>query len=122
MHFFVLIGPHFRCPVDKPVWMCFFYLIDALKVKKWRKIPAKVREYVGFAKTAMTTWKEILFPRHFVVRDAMDFLEILSERIGIGPFWDIRLLSKDWMEKSGKRIGGLFGRIYDFLLDATILG
>jgi len=78
-----IIGPHFRCPPTKPAWMCIFYLIDAYKARKVSKIPSQLRYIVGQAKTALTMWKGILFPRHFFVKDALDVLLDLGRRAGL---------------------------------------
>ena len=79
----MISGPHFRCPEDKPVWMCVFYLIDAYKARKWRKIPEEIRSAIGYAKTAVKTWKGILFPGHFKVKDAKDAIVGIAERFGL---------------------------------------
>ena len=64
--------------------MCIFYLIDAYKAKKVNNIPAAIREAVGFTKESITAMKGVLFPKHFAVKDAVDAINELARRLGIG--------------------------------------
>ena len=66
--------------------MCIFYLIDAYKARKLRKIPEEIRSKISYAITAVKAWKGLLFPAHFKVKAAKDVIANLAERFGLRAF------------------------------------
>ena len=98
-----MIGPHFRCPENKPEVVCFFYFLDAYKAKKLNEIPAALRHYVNTVFSSVSHWKNKLFPRHFFVKDGLDALVEFGKTVGIQRTIDLDLSNfsaRDWIKRN----------------------